>query len=227
MEPDKKNAIRVSRPDIERLKAVTIVVNSPDSEALAQAHLAEVRLSAKQLEEDIKKLKKPLDDAKKEIDKAAESWKEFLAERDQKVEQAILQYRNRARATVGTYNSAAIQRYEGRVANNEAKAIAAGKPIPVTAPPALKAEPAKTVAVDGAKNTETGYWTWEGIRGVGNLDAAKKLSIVEARRLNLDLPEEWFVLDTAKVTSCVKKNDRVPMCVLKKYEQKIKVTKAR
>ena len=28
MEPDKKNAILVSRPDIERLKAVTIVVNS-------------------------------------------------------------------------------------------------------------------------------------------------------------------------------------------------------
>lgn len=227
MEPEKKNAILVSRPDIERLKAITIVVNSPESEALAQAHLAEVRLSAKQLEEDIKKLKKPLDDAKKDIDKAAESWKEFLAERDQKVEQAILQYRNRTRAAVAAHNIQAVRRYEGRVANNEAKAIAARKPIPVTSPPAIKVEPAKTVVLDGAKNTETGYWTWEGISGVGNVDAAKKLTIVEARRLHLDLPEEWFVLDTAKITSCVKKNDRVPICVIKKYEQKIKVTKAR
>lgn len=227
MSQDKKEITFSSIQDIERLRTVTIVVTSPESEAAAQAHLAEVRLSLKRLEEDIKKLKKPHDDAKKEIDKAAASWKEFLAERDQKMEQAIIQYRNKARAAIATHNIRVIDKYEGRVANNEAKAIAAGKPIPVTAPPALKVEPAKTVTTDMAKNTETGFWTWEGIRGVGDVAAAKDLTVTEARRLGLDIPEEWFFLDTAKVTACVKRNDRVPACVLKKYEQKIKVTKAR
>src|SRR3990172_3273716 len=210
---------------IEQLKAIVINIVSEETKAEAVTHLAKIQLAARQLKVDIAALKKPYKDEMIKIDQAAEPWSSTLEERGQMINRAIAAYNEKARKMVATYNTRALDNYEGRVANKEAEAVAAGKPIPMTLPPALKTEPAKTVHTEDARVTEVTFHTWDGIRGVPDgTKGAKDLTIVAARRLQLDLPEDWFVLDTALVTACVKRNDRVPSCIVTRVEKKQIVT---
>lgn len=214
--------------EIETISKLTIVVNSPETSADAQKHLARIRLASKNLKTDVAAAKRPYKDAIDLIDQAAKPWANNLSEQDQALERAILAYNNKVRAAVAASNAKALDKYETKVATKEAEAIANNKPMPLILPPALKSEPAKTVHTEEARLTESGYWTWDGISGIADgVKGAKDLTYSEAQRLNLDLPAEWFTLDTALVTACVKKDDRVPKCVLKRWQEKIVVTATR
>lgn len=213
---------------IEQLKSIVVNIVSEETKNDALDYLGKIRAAVKQLKVDVKALKKPYEDECDKIDAAAKPWLTTLKERDEAVEAAVLTYNEKMRKLVQQHNVKAMDRYETRVATKEAEAIKDGKPLPVVLPPSLKNEPAKTVHTEAGRSTESGYWTWDGLRGVeGGVKGAKDLTIVEARRLKLDLPEDWFVLDTAKVTACVKRNDRVPACVLNRFEGKIVVTAAK
>ena len=216
-----------STKDIEVLRTLTVSVVSPETKVDAEQHLARIRLAQKNLKADVAAAKKPYKDEIDKIDAAAKPWANSLAEQDQAFEKALLTYNMKVRQAVSTSNVKILDRYETKVEKVEANAVAQGKPIPLVLPPQLKAEPPKTVHTDGARLTESGFWTWDGLAGVADgIKGAKDLTFPEAKRLGLDLPDEWFYLDTAQVTACVKRNDRVPKCVLNRFQDKIVVTAA-
>lgn len=214
--------------DIESIKQLKVVVMSPDTKSEAEKQLARIRLASRSLKDDVKAAKQPYNDAIDLINKAAQPWVNILSEQDKAFEQALLAYNTKVRQAVAASNVKVLDRYETRVATKEAEAIANNKPMPLILPPALKAEPPKTVRTEDGRLTESGYWTWDGIAGVADgVKGAKDLTYTAAKRLGLDLPDEWFVLDTALVTACVKKNDRIPKCVLKRFQDKIVATAMR
>ncbi len=210
---------------IEPIKALVVRIVSPETCEQATQEIIKIDRMAKNLDNDIKNLQKPYKDAIEQIKTAAAPLKTILADKRHELETAILTYNSKVRLEAQKFNAKTIDKFEARSAQKEAEAIAQGKPIPLTLPPALKPEPAKTAHVDGGRITESFYWTWDGLHNVpGGQEGAKKLTYDEAQRLQLDLPASWFKLDTAQITSCVKRNDRIPACVIKRLQEKLIVT---
>ncbi len=211
--------------EIHKVMAVAIKVVSPETEEKAKKHLANARLARKHLIEDVKKLCEPFQTEIENIKLAATPWLQLLQGKDATLEEAIIQYRMAVRKKVAAFNTKALGRYEEQAAAAQQEAVEAGKPTKIVIPPALKAEPEKSTEVDGARVTEIKHWTWDGIAGVPDgQKGAKKLTYTEAKALGLDLPEDWFKLDTAKVTAAVKRQDRVPACVLQREDHGLSVT---
>lgn len=211
--------------EIESLKKLTISINSPETKADAEKQLARIRLATKNLKIDKAAAKLPYKEAIDAIDAAAKQWENSLAGQDQAIESALITYNQKERQRIAAVNVKVIDKFETKVAVKQAEAIANNTAMPIIAPPVLKAEPQKTVHTEEARLTESGYWSWDGISGIPDgQKGAKELSVTESRRLGLDLPDEWFYLDTALVTSCVKKQDRVPKCIIQRRVDKIVVT---
>lgn len=211
--------------EIESLKKLTVHITSLETKADAEKQLARIRLASRNLKLDIAAAKKPYKDAIEAIDDAAKQWSNSLFGQDQAIEQALIAYNTKTRARVATSNANTTERFETKVTTEQAKAIANNTQMKIIAPPVLQVEPGKTVYTEEARLTESGYWTWDSIAGIKDgQKGAKELSITEAKRLELDLPDEWFFLDTAMVTSCVKKQDRVPRCIIQRHVDKIVVT---
>lgn len=199
-------------PDVEKLeqiKSINISVTSPESELTARAYLTDVRLAGKKLDDDIKKLKAPYQAEIRRIDDAAREWKATLASRDQALECALLEYRRKVKAEVDKANSKTLEKYEGKVANTEAKAIAAGKPIPVVLPPQLVATPQKSVEVEGSKQTIVKRKAWRLGAPLAQYD--KDTLTAETVRLEAAaIPLEYFILDTSRIGKVVRAGGSIP-----------------
>lgn len=211
--------------EIQSLQKLTISINSLETKADAEKQLARIRLASKNLKVDKAAAKKPYKDAIDAIDEAAKQWENGLASQDQAFESALLIYNQKERQRIAAANVKTLDKFETKVTTKQAEAIANNTAMPIIAPPVLKVEPQKTVHTEDARLTESGHWTWDGISGIADgQKGAKELSFTESKRLGLDLPDEWFYLDTAMITSCVKKQDRVPKCIIQRHVDKIVVT---
>ena len=206
-----------SQIEVDKLKNIVITIVSPETELEAREYLTRVRLASKNLEKDIKAMKAPYQTAIKDIDDAAKPWKSSLAERDQALERALLDYGRKVREAAEKANVKIMDKYEDKVAHTEAKAIAAGKPIPLVLPPQLVSTPQKSVNVEGVKQTIVKRKAWRmkpgGFNAEMNLkqlfEMAGKTGLNEWWPDNIPGPEHFF-LDTAQIGKVVRAGGTIP-----------------
>ena len=195
---------------IEKLAGLTIAIVSPETEVKAREYLASVRKAVKDLKSSVVELKKPFKQEIDEIDKLSKPLLEKLQQRDQETEQAILVYLRKVREETEKANQKALEKYEKKVATVEAKAIANNKPIPLVLPPAMASAPAKTVEIEGAKQTVVKRKAWR-MRIAGSEVADP--SVVTAKlsdEFKTGIPLEYFILDTARIGKVVRAGGTIP-----------------
>jgi hypothetical protein len=193
---------------LEKIKTLLIVVASPETELTARAHLTEVRLAGKQLDKDIKMMKAPHQAEIKRIDDMVKEWKSMLAERDQALERALLDYGRKVRQAADEANRKAMERYEVKVEKVEAKAIAQGKPIPVVLPPQMVSAPPKSVETEGAKQTVVKRKAWRIPSACGVMPDDCTMEINLDRQIGI--PASYFILDTARIGKVVRAGGSIP-----------------
>jgi len=194
------NAITIPNlGQLEKFKTLAISVTSPESEAAARLYLNDVRTAGRRLDLDIRTLKRPHQDSIKAIDEAARPWRTVLAERDQALERALLDYGRMVRLAAEEANRKILEKYEKKVDRVEAKAILENKPMPVVLPPQMVATPLKSVEADGAKQTIVKRKAWR-----------EDLTAYYAQQNNFEIPLEYFVLDTARIGKVVRAGGSIP-----------------
>lgn len=199
---------------VRQLVGMQISVVSPETELRAREYLASIRKELKAFKASVVEVKKPFKKEIDEIDTASKPWIEKLQQKDQETEQAILAYLRKVREETEKQNQKALEKYEKKVANVEAKAIANNKPMPIIIPPALASAPAKTVEIEGAKQTVVKYKKWRIKRDdMLNPDIRQDLSRLDARfsaEQGLGIPPEFFYLDTGKIGKVVRAGGTIP-----------------
>lgn len=195
---------------IEKLAGLKISVISPETELKAREYLASVRKAVKDLKSSVTELKKPFKQEIDDIDKLSKPLLEKLQQRDQETEQAILAYLRKVREETEKRNQKELEKYEKKVATVEAKAIANNKPMPIVLPPSLASAPAKTVEIEGAKQTVVKRKAWR-MRIAGSEVADP--SVVTAKlsdEFKTGIPLEYFILDTARIGKVVRAGGTIP-----------------
>lgn len=193
---------------VQKLVGMKISVVSPETELSAREYLASIRKELKEFKASVVEVKKPFKKEIDEIDAASKPWIEQLTKKDQETEQAILAYVRKVREETERRNQKELEKYEKKVATQEAKAIANNKPMPIVIPPMLSSAPAKTVEIEGAKQTVVKHKKWRVKRAdMLNSDMLADLSTLDARfsaEQGLDIPLEFFCLDTGKIGKIIR-----------------------
>lgn len=207
---------------VQKLVGMKVSVVSPETELQAREYLASIRKELKAFKASVVEVKKPFKKEIDEIDEASKPWIEKLQQKDQETEQAILTYLRKVREETERQNQKALEKYEKKVANVEAKAIANNKPMPIIIPPALASAPAKTVEIEGAKQTVVKHKKWR-LETVLDADGATiyvepdSLTYRDAQVYNWQIPAEYFVLDTARIGKVIRAGGQVPGIIM--YEE--------
>lgn len=208
---------------VQKLVGMKISVISPETEISAREYLASIRKELKAFKASVVEVKKPFKKEIDEIDAASKPWIEKLQQKDQETEQAILAYLRKVREETGKANQKVLEKYEKKVATVEAKAIASGKPMPLVIPPALASSPAKTVEVEGAKQTVVKHKKWRFKKSeFVSSDMIQDPSKLDARyssEQGLDIPLEFFCLDTTKIGKVVRAGGAIPG--IEVYEEEV------
>lgn len=207
---------------VQKLVGMKVSVVSPETELQAREYLASIRKELKAFKASVVEVKKPFKKEIDEIDAASKPWIEKLQQKDQETEQAILAYLRKVREETEKQNQKALEKYEKKVANVEAKAIANNKPMPIIIPPALASAPAKTVEIEGAKQTVVKHKKWR-LETVLDADGVPmhvepdSLTYRDAQAYNWQIPAEYFVLDTARIGKVIRAGGQVPGIIM--YEE--------
>ncbi len=196
--------------DLRKFEKLSIVVTSPETELQARNYLTDVRLAGKRLDQDIKVLKRPHQDAVKAIDDAARPWKTMLTERDQKLEQALLAYGRQVRLAAEEAQRKLNEKYEKKVEKQEAKAVAEGRPMPIVLPPPIVATPPKSVGLDGAKQTTVKRKAWRLPASGAFHGEPDTLDAQTNESFKLGIPAQYFILDTARIGKVVRAGGTIP-----------------
>lgn len=197
--------------NIDALSQLTIKIVSPDTLAQAQSYLSDVRGACKSLKAAVMAIKKPHQDEIKSIDAAAKPLLDKLQTRDNETEHAILAYNRLVKEKIAKLNQRALEKFEDKVEAAEAKAVAQGKPMPLIIPPALASAPAKTVTVDGGgTQTIMKRKAWR-IRMAGaEVADPSTVTAQTSQNFGMNIPLEFFVLDTARIGKIVRAGGTVP-----------------
>ena len=191
---------------LEKVRTLTVSIISPETEAQARLYLTDVRLAGKQLDQDVKALKRPHKDAIDAIDEAVRPWKTLIAERDQALQRALLAYQRHVTLAAEQANAKILERYEKKVDRLEAKAIMENKPMPLVLPPQMVSAPTKTVETEGAKQTVVRRKAWR-LAG-GSVRNPEELTADEAHAYHI--PLSFFKLDTGRIGKVVRAGGTVP-----------------
>lgn len=199
---------------LEQIRGVVVRVNSPETKIAAQEFLGKIRSAAKQLAKDIKELKAPFQAAIKQVDAATKEWKDLLERRDAEVIQSILAYNQKVEAEIQAANRKAIEKFEKKVEKSEERAIAQGKPLPFVAPPQLHTSVQKTEAVGETKQTVVKRKAWriqkqDALRP-GMIDDPGLLDARWASESGIEIPLEYFILDTTRIGKVVRAGGTIP-----------------
>lgn len=195
---------------VQKLVGMKVSVVSPDTELQAREYLASIRKELKAFKASVVEVKKPFKKEIDEIDAASKPWIEKLQQKDQETEQAILAYLRKVREETEKQNQKALEKYEKKVANVEAKAIANGKPMPIVMPPSMESAPAKTVEIEGAKQTVVKRKAWR-VRIAGREVAdPSTLTAKLSDEFKTGIPLEYFVLDTSRIGKVVRAGGSIP-----------------
>jgi len=196
---------------VQKLIGMKVSVVSPETELQAREYLASIRKELKAFKASVVEVKKPFKKEIDEIDAASKPWIEKLQQRDQETEQAILAYLRKVREETEKQNQKALEKYEKKVANVEAKAIANNKPVPIIIPPALASAPAKTVEIEGAKQTIVKRKAWRlSNRAVNAKLQPETMTALDNQVFECCIPMEFFCLDTGKIGKVVRAGGVIP-----------------
>lgn len=196
---------------VQKLIGFKVSVISPETELEAREYLASIRKELKAFKASVVEIKKPFKKEIDEIDASSKPWIEKLQQKDQETEQAILAYFRKVREETEKRNQKELEKYEKKVATVEAKAIANGKPMPLVIPPALASAPAKTVAIEGAKQTVVKHKKWKLSPCLVNAHLSPETLTAQDNQLfELGIPMEYFCLDTAKIGRIVRSGGTIP-----------------
>ncbi len=198
---------------IQQATTLSVSITSPETEVQARGYLTEIDKALKQLDKDVKAINKPYKDEIDKNNKAAKEWKLLLEEKYQKIEQGILGYVNKMRAKVAAQNTKAIQKFEKKIDQAAVEAVQNGTPVPLILPPALAVEPAKTVDLgEAGKQTITVHRKWR--LPVTAPDYYRhdpeRLDADVSMKMQLLIPLEYFVLDTAKIGRIIRGGGSIP-----------------
>lgn len=195
---------------VQKLVGMKVSVVSPETELQAREYLASIRKELKAFKASVVEVKKPFKKEIDEIDAASKPWIEKLQQKDQETEQAILAYLRKVREETEKQNQKALEKYEKKVATVEAKAIANNKPMPIIIPPALASAPAKTVEIEGAKQTVVKRKAWR-LRIAGSEVADPSTVTAKlSEDFKTGIPLDYFTLDTARIGKVVRAGGSIP-----------------
>lgn len=209
------------------LTTIKVVVNSPETKLAVRKHWDNCTSWLKQNKIAVDALKEPFKKEIKAIDDANKPMIEKVKSMEHESERAILAYEQRERAKIQASNAKKIDAYETKVAMKEAEAIASGKELPFVNLPALKSEPSKSTIIGDSKQTTVKRKTWwlAGVQkpvdayGLFCGDPGKQFKEFTMKentlRAKFDggpelIPDEYFVLDVAKVGSAIRNGITVP-----------------
>lgn len=195
---------------VQKLVGVKISVVSPETELQAREYLASIRKELKAFKASVVEVKKPFKKEIDEIDAASKPWIEKLTQKDQETEQAILAYLRKVREETEKQNQKALEKYEKKVANVEAKAIANNKPMPIIIPPALASAPAKTVEIEGAKQTVVKRKAWRMRLAGSEVADPSAVTAKVSEEFQTGIPLEYFTLDTARIGKVIRAGGTIP-----------------
>lgn len=206
--------------ELDQIKTLQISVTTPESKAEAELYLIKIDKLSKQIIADEKAINAPF---KAEIERntaAIKPYKDMLAERKQTFARAIILYNNKVAEEARIANAKALEKFEKKVDRIEQKAIEQGKPIPLVVPPALIQEPAKTVRTEAGTLTtvKRSNWRLPAKAGIDWCADPDKLSAQSSTDLELGIPLEYFVLDTARIGKIVRAGGTVPGIEIYKEE---------
>jgi hypothetical protein len=194
----------------QSLVSIKINVNSPETREVVSKYWADCTKFIKDHKKAVTDLKKPFKEQIDDIDKVSKPMLDKAKELEWQAEQAILAYDRAERAKVQAQNQKKIEKYEERVTIKEAEAINNGKPMPFVAPPALKAEPAKTVTVGDLKQTTVVRKAWRIRLHGAEIADPSTLTAATAQLNTMGIPLEYFVLDTARIGKIVRSGGVIP-----------------
>ncbi len=195
---------------IQKLVGMTISVVSPETELKAREYLASIRKELKAFKASVVEVKKPFKKEIDDIDAASKPWIEQLQKKDEETERAILAYLRKVREETEKANAKALEKFEKKADKAAAKAIETGAPMPLIIPPALVSAPAKTVAIEGAKQTVVKRKAWR-LRIAGSEVADPSTVTAKlSEEFKTGLPLEYFILDTARIGKVVRAGGTIP-----------------
>jgi hypothetical protein len=209
------------------LVSIKVAVNSPETKIAVRKHWDNCTAWLRQNKTAVDSLKEPFKKEIKAIDDANKPMVEKVKGMEYEAERAILAYDQKERAKIQAANTKKLETYETKVATKEAEAIANGKPLPIVIPPSMKAEPAKTIIVGETKQTTVTRKSWwlKGIPqprdtyGLFCGDPSKEFKELTMKDNNIRakfdggpelIPNEYFVLDVAKVGSVIRAGGTIP-----------------
>ncbi len=195
---------------VQRLISMTVSIVSPETELKAREYLASIRKELKAFKASIVEIKKPFKQELDSIDAASKPWIEKLQQKDEETERALLAYLRKVKEETEKQNAKLMEKFENKVDKAAAKSIETGKPMPLIIPPAMAAAPAKTVAIEGAKQTVVKHKKWRVSVGGVPLADPGMLSAATAQKYGLEIPAEYFILDTAKIGKVVRAGGTIP-----------------
>ena len=195
---------------VQKLVGMKVSVVSPETELQAREYLASIRKELKAFKASVVEVKKPFKKEIDEIDAASKPWIEKLQQKDQETEQAILAYLRKVREETEKQNQKALEKYEKKVANVEAKAIANNKPMPIVIPPMLSSAPAKTVEIEGAKQTIVKRKAWRMRLAGSEVADPSVITAKVSEEFKTGIPLEFFCLDTGKIGKIVRAGGTIP-----------------
>jgi len=184
--------------ELEKLNQLSVKINSVESEQAARTYLIDVRSALRRLKQDADVLKKPYKEEILRIDAAVKPWAAKLSMLDETIEREILRYNRELKAAVAAANAKALNRYENKVDKVEQQAAAEGKPMPLVLPPILRAGPAKSVELEGGKQTTVTRKAWR----IPGVEHPETLTRSDERGMNIG--NDYFVLDTVLVGKIVR-----------------------
>lgn len=194
---------------VQKLMGMKISIVSPETELSAREYLANIRKELKAFKASVIEVKKPFKKEIDEIDAAAKPWIEKLTQKDQETEQAILAYVKKVREETEKRNQKELEKFEKKVEKAEQKAVEQGKPMPLILPPSMAQAPAKSVTLDGAKQTIVKHKKWR-IPGNRFQQDPSLLNASVAREIGLPIPLQYFTLDTAMIGKIVRAGGSIP-----------------
>lgn len=204
---------------VQKLLGLKISVNSPETELSTREYLASIRKELKAFKASVIEVKKPFKKEIDEIDAAAKPWIEKLTQKDQEAEQAILAYIRKVREETERQNQKALEKFEKKIEKAEQKAVEQGKPMPLILPPAMAQAPAKSVTLEGAKQTVVKYKKWRVRLAGAEVADPSTLTYKVSENCKTGIPADFFILDTARVGKVIRAGGSIPG--IEMYEEEV------
>lgn len=196
--------------ELEQIKGLQISVVSPETKADAELYLVKIDKLAKQLTADVKGLKAPYKLEIERIDLSTKPYLEMLLERKEAFGRAIMSYNRKVDEQVRLANAKALEKFELKVEKAEARAIEQGKPMSLILPPALAAASPKTSQTDAGKITTVKRKAWRLPQSGRFQGPANELNAQVSTGFDMNIPLEYFVLDTARIGKIIRAGGTIP-----------------